>query len=142
MSIDVTLNHVKRKHTKVIERAVGRSIARTPEGIHFMRCYCCDLELKIARKVKLRPFVDMPDGPNTGPDSAAYKSYIENMTYRWAFICNECYRTLDNHEGRARVAGKFYNIAGASRCDKAAVVNQAKYEKFQRAEASKLGLAY
>ena len=108
-----------------------------------MRCYCCDLELKIARKVKLRSGdFDSYDPSMGGPDSPANHRYVEDLTYRWAFICNECYRTLDNYEGRARIAGKFYNIAGASRGDKAAVVNQAKYEKFQRAEASKLGLDY
>lgn len=108
-----------------------------------MRCFCCDLELKLARKVKLRSGAFHSYDPSMGgPASAACKRYKEDMTYRWAFICNECYRTLDNRTGRAEIQGRPYNIAGASRSHKAAVVDEAKFEKFQRAEASKLGLDY
>ncbi len=110
-----------------------------------MRCFCCDLYLRIARKVKLRSGeFDSFDPSMGGPDSAAYKRYKEDMTFRWAFICNECYRTIDNPDnlGSGEIAGRMYNMAMRSRNDKAAVVDEAKYEKFQRAEASKLGLDY
>lgn len=131
-----------------------------------MRCYCCEVKIKIGRKVKLRPRVDMPDPPESmkrrGPEpkmsaeqfnreqdearrfaeSPAYKSYVENMTYRWTFICNKCYRILDNPYGMAEIGAKTWNIAGQSRGDKAAVVDELKHEKFQRAEAAKLGIEY
>jgi hypothetical protein len=54
-----------------------------------MRCYCCEREIALARKVKLQPFCDYD--PSQGrPDSVAYQSYRENMAIRWAFICNAC----------------------------------------------------
>ncbi len=103
-----------------------------------MRCYRCDREMTSARKVKLRPWRDgWGDG---GPDSAAYKSFVEDMTYRWGVICQACYSTLDNEAGLAEVAGKLFNLAGASRGDKAATIDEAKYKVFQRKEAAKLGL--
>jgi hypothetical protein len=104
-----------------------------------MRCYCCDKEIALARKVKLRPFRTYH--PQQGAfDSTAYDSYREDMTYRWAFICQPCYATLDNQTGLAEVGGHWFNLAGASRGDKAATVDEAKYQKFQRREAEKMGL--
>ncbi len=103
-----------------------------------MWCYCCNREMTSARKVKLRPWRDNW-GPG-GPDSAAYKSYEEEMTYRWGVICQACYSTLDNEAGLAEVAGKLFNLAGASRGDKAATIDEAKYKVFRRKEAAKLGL--
>lgn len=104
-----------------------------------MRCYCCTAEVPIARKVKLRP---APTGEErfTDPASAAYQSYRENMTYRWAVICISCYRALDNYCGVADIGAKTFNIAGTSRGDKAAVVDEAKYQAFRRREAEKMGL--
>ena len=93
-----------------------------------------------ARKVKIRPWREF-DPSSGGPDSAAYKSYIEEMTYRWSVICQRCYSTLDNYSGLAEVAGKLFNIAGASRADKAAIIDEVKYRKFQRREAEKIGLS-
>ena len=103
-----------------------------------MICYCCGRELSSARKVKLRPWLD-GWGPG-GPDSAAYKSFVEEMTYRWAVICQACYSILDNYSGRAEVSGRLFNLAGASRGDKARTIDEAKYRKFRRREADKLGL--
>jgi hypothetical protein len=104
-----------------------------------MRCYCCDAEIFLARKVKLRPYL-VPDGPPGPPESAAYHSYCQEMTFRWAFICHTCYRTLDNEMGVAEVGSRCFNLAGASRGDKAAVVDETKYQAFQRREAAKMGL--
>ena len=71
----------------------------------------------------------------------AYAHYRKQMTYRWAFICQGCYGLLDNYMGLAEVPGSgFFNLAGCSRADKAAVVDEAKYQKFQRREAAKLGI--
>jgi hypothetical protein len=62
------------------------------------------------------------------------------MTYRWAFICPRCYATLDNEEGRAAIRTRVFNLAGASRGGKAAVVDEAKYQEFQSREAERVGL--
>jgi hypothetical protein len=84
----------------------------------------------------LRPWLDkMPlaDGP-------AYTQYREEMTFRWAVICHTCYRTLDNDCGRAEVAGRLFNLAGRSRGDRAAIVDESKYQAFQRQQAARLGI--
>jgi hypothetical protein len=105
-----------------------------------VRCYCCEHDIQLARKVKLRPLVDF-DPHAGGPESVAYQSYCENMTYRWAFICNACYRKLDNEIGAGEIPGRGqFNLSGASRGDKATTVDEAKYRKFQRREAERMGL--
>jgi hypothetical protein len=104
-----------------------------------MRCYCCDAEVSLARKVKLRPWREF-DARLGGPNSAAYQSYVEEMTYRWAVVCHPCYRLLDNEAGLAKVSSRNFNLAGSSRCDKATVINEERYQSWQRVEASKLGL--
>ena len=105
-----------------------------------MMCYCCEQEIQIARKGKLRPW-RVFDFDRGGPDSMEYLSYCEEMTYRWAFICNACYRRLDNEMGLAEIPGRGeFNLAGASRFDRAVVVDEEKYQKFQRKQAEKMGL--
>jgi hypothetical protein len=104
-----------------------------------VQCYCCDREIVSARKVKLRPWRVYDPGLG-GLDSAAYKSYVEEMAYRWAVVCQACYSTLDNEIGCAEIAGRPFNIAGRSRGDKAATVDEAKYRLFRLKEAAKLGL--
>jgi hypothetical protein len=89
--------------------------------------------------VKLRPWRDY-DPRCGGPDSPVYKSYQEETTYRWAVICQGCYLTLDNETGLAEIAGKLFNLAGASRGDKAATINEEQYQKFRLQQAAKLGL--
>lgn len=100
-----------------------------------MRCYCCDAEVKIGRKVKLRPWRDFDPEKEQG-----YEFYEKEMTYRWAFVCLQCYRNLDSADGRAMILGKAFNIAGASRGDKASVIDEKKYQTWQRLEAEKMGL--
>jgi hypothetical protein len=95
--------------------------------------------MALARKVKLRPWRDFRPEQG-GPESAAYATYCEDMTYRTAFVCLACYRLLDNEMGLAEIGAKVFNLAGASRGDKAAVVDEAKYRKFQRREAERMGL--
>jgi hypothetical protein len=104
-----------------------------------MRCYCCDRKIALARKVKLRPFRDF-DPRQGGPNSAAYQSYLKDLTFRWAFVCQVCYAILDNRTGAAEIETRVFNIAGVSRGDKAPVVDEAKYQAFQRREAGKMGL--
>ena len=104
-----------------------------------MQCFCCGAELAMGRKVKIRRWRD--NDPNLGgPGSAAYQSHQEQMTYRWSVICQACYSTLDNYLGLATVAGQLFNLAGASRGDKATTIDEAKYRVFQRQEARKLGI--
>jgi len=105
-----------------------------------MHCYTCGQEIQFARKVKLRPWREY-DPVQGGPDSLAYQSYRENMTYRWAFICHACYRLLDNKAGLAEIPEHgIFNLAGASRTDRAAIVDEAKYRRFQAREAERMGL--
>jgi hypothetical protein len=104
-----------------------------------MRCYCCDAEVQLGRKVKLRVWREFEPGQD-GLDSTAYLAYAEEMTFRWAFVCLACYRTLDNEIGVGEVGAHLFNLAGQSRSDRAAVVAGAKYRAFQRREAAKLGL--
>ena len=104
-----------------------------------MRCHCCNAEMSTARKVKIRVWrhYDLCLG---GTDSAAYLSYVEDLTYRWAVICQACYSTLDNWIGVGEVGGKRFSIAGRSRGDKAATIDERRYREFRRKEAAKLGL--
>lgn len=105
-----------------------------------MRCYCCEQEIALARKVKLRPIRHF-EASQGGADSVAYQSYCEEMTFRWAFICNACYRKLDNEIGVAEIIGRGqFNLASVSRRDKATTVNEAKYQQFQRQQAERMGL--
>jgi hypothetical protein len=106
-----------------------------------MRSYYCERELTSARKVKLRRW-RVYDPSRGGPDSPAYQSYEEEMTYRWAVICQACYSTLDNESGRAEVAEVPFNLAGSSRGDKAATIDERKYHAFRSMEAAKLGLNF
>ena len=105
-----------------------------------MRCFCCNRELTSARKVKIRLWVDF-DPTQGGPESPAYQAYKEAITYRWSVICQGCYSTIDGTvAGFAKIGGKRFNLAGASRGDKATTINEEQYRKFQRKEAAKLGL--
>ena len=90
-----------------------------------MQCHCCDREIGSARKVKLRPWVAF-DPKVAGPDSPADQSYEEEMTFRWAVVCQGCYTTLDNEAGLGEVSGKLWNLAGASGGDKATTIDEKK----------------
>ena len=105
-----------------------------------MRCYCCAAEVRLARKVKLRPWRLFELAPSS-PDDPAYLFYCKEMIYRWAFICQACYRVLDNSQGLAEIGAQRFNLAGASRRNKAAIVDEAKYQAFQRKQAEAMGLA-
>lgn len=51
-----------------------------------------------------------------------------------------CYLLLDNWCGVATAGKAIFNLAGCSRNDKAAIVDERKWQAFQRREAAKLGL--
>lgn len=110
-----------------------------------MRCFCCDAEINLARKVKIRQWIHftpektrIQDGDEF--DFTPYLAYREQVTYRWAVICQVCYRLLDNHIGTAEIGDKEYNMSMASRLDRANTINEEKYQAWQRREARKLGL--
>ena len=63
------------------------------------------------------------------------------MTYRWAFICPDCYARLDNESGLAAAGGRLFNLAGCSRYSKAPVVDEDKYQAFQRRAEARMGIA-
>src|SRR4051812_12974216 len=112
-----------------------------------MHCHSCGVEVLQGRKVKIRPWVDYSPSESdevlhqSGVLSAAYVTYREAMTYRWSFICQACYATLDNHCGADEIGGRRFNIAGPSRQGKAATADEAKYLKFLRQEMARLGPA-
>ncbi len=108
------------------------------KGVPAIQCYCCATEMARAREVKLRVWHN--GNPTWSPNSAAYLSYKEDMTYRWAVVCQACFQRLDNESGVAEIGGRLFNLAGASRGDKAAVLNEAKYQAFQRRQAAQWGL--
>src|SRR3954466_3475196 len=104
-----------------------------------MECYCCGTAIPTGRKVKIRPWRHI-DRDVALTNTAAYMAYVEELTYRWSVICQACYSTLDNEIGLAEISGRLFNIAGASRGDKATTIDEAKYHKFRRLEAEKLGI--
>ena len=104
-----------------------------------MRCWCCDREIRLARKVKVRPWRQY-DLQESQADAAAYAFYEKEMTYRWAVICQGCYARLDNAVGVAAIGTRMFNVAGASRGDRAPVLDEAKYQAFERRQAARMGL--
>lgn len=106
-----------------------------------MQCYCCRQEILSARQVKLRGFRRFFDACLGGPDSVEYLAYREEMTFRWAFICELCYQILDNFSGAAEIPGRgMFNLAGLSRYGKARIVDEEQYQRFQRRQAARMGL--
>jgi hypothetical protein len=85
-----------------------------------MKCYCCATQMALARKVKLRPWQRFET--NDSPDSTAFLSRREEMAYRWAVVCQECYRKLDNEFGSGG-CGDF-ELAASSRGAQAAIVHE------------------
>src|SRR5689334_6951143 len=104
-----------------------------------MQCFCCDQDVPAGRKAKSRRWVDYDPSRGLDKESAAYQAYVEQMTYRWAFLCEDCYRRLDNQCGSAVIAGHKFSLAGQSRWDRARTIYAAQYQAFRRREAAKLG---
>jgi hypothetical protein len=73
-----------------------------------MRCFCCDRDIGLARKARIRQFVDH-DPEAGGPGSPAYRSSCENMTFRWAVVCPGCYALIDSDLGLAEIGGRLSN---------------------------------
>jgi hypothetical protein len=103
-----------------------------------MRCYCCAAESPVARKVKLRPWL-VYDGSANVPDVSGDQFRRRLKNYRWTVICLACYRLLDNERGVAEVGGRWFNIADASRGDKAAILDEANDQQWQQKETDRRG---
>jgi hypothetical protein len=94
----------------------------------------------LARKVKIRRWVTY-DPNQGGPESAAYQSYLEQMTFRWSVICQACYAILNDAPGGcAVIAGERFSLSLTYARDRATTINEEQYRKFQRKEAAKLGI--
>jgi hypothetical protein len=74
------------------------------------------------------------------PDDPAFKAYVQDTTYRPAFVCPGCYHALDSVDGLAEIGGKTYNIAGKSRGGKAPVYDDEKRRAAERRQADRDGL--
>jgi hypothetical protein len=104
-----------------------------------MECFCCDQEMTVARKVKIRRWCQFSPALYV-LRPAGYQAYNEQMTYRWGVICEECYCILDNCVGVAEIRGQTFSLAGASLLGRARSINEDQYQMWQRREAAKLGV--
>jgi hypothetical protein len=97
-----------------------------------MQCHCCGVKLEEARKAKIRPVA----GDSILEDDQLGQ---QALTYRWGFLCQACYKALDNEYGTSLFQGTRVTMAGESRAGKAATVTEAKYRKFLEREMRQLG---
>ncbi len=107
-----------------------------------MNCFCCNREIGVARKAKIRRLTVLPKlrEPITTKDHPAAVMHAEQNTYRWGTVCPGCYLKLDNEVGMAIIGGETFTIAGASRFDRARCITIEQFHRWQRREAKKLGL--
>lgn len=109
-----------------------------------MNCHICSRECETVCSAMLRPWLESRDGsaPPPNPDSVAYQQYCRNTTFRRAFICETCYRTIDaDLGGLAEIPGYGqWNLAGKSRADAAPIYDRQKWERFQRSKAKEMGI--
>jgi hypothetical protein len=98
-----------------------------------MQCQCCDREVKVVRKVKLRTLAS----PYFGDTASAIADLCDGELsgcrcdkYRWSVICPGCYHTLDNEYGIAAISGSLFNIAAASRRDRARTLNATTFNEW------------
>lgn len=105
-----------------------------------MKCYTCGRVQPQRRHVKLRGDVRAPYCAKTNePGSLVHQHYINELTYRSAFVCEACYLNLDSGDGTAVIDGRGFGIAGSSRNGKAKIYDAKKYDAFQRRQAKQLG---
>ena len=123
-----------------------------------MRCQTCQRDVRLVRSVMLRRhgdddfrrlFARFPNPNILRSNEVAefdrlYSQYERNTQFRRTFICECCYRAFDTHSGVGviEVNGQrqAFNLAGASRGDKAAIYDEAKYKRFQQKKAAEMGL--
>lgn len=104
-----------------------------------MICYCCNREIRVARKVKVRRLTDLPKlSEPISKDHPAIVSHTEQNTYRWGIVCPGCYLRLDNELGVEVIAGQEFNISSVSRFDRARCITENDYQRWQGRQADKL----
>lgn len=130
------------------ENAVFRGFI-SPKPPIAVKCHICSNDLDELRSVMLRQWLAEYEswGVTIAPPAggaSAYEQYCRNMTYRRAFICESCYLAVDGDPaGCAEIPGLGkWNLASGSRRGRAAVYDQAKWERFQRSKAKSMGLSY
>jgi hypothetical protein len=104
-----------------------------------MICYCCFRDVILLNRVQLRGEPREPPAV-TSPADPAYQAYVNNTTFRTAFICPGCYHVLDNDVGIGKIRGQVYNLAGESRAGKAPVYSRAKWLQHQRRDVAGLDI--
>ena len=107
-----------------------------------LECYTCRQDEPALYHVKLRGDVRAEFDPvGDGPESLPYRHYAKELTYRSAFVCEECYRKLDSADGTAEIGGREFGIAGVSRGGKAKLYDAVKHAAFQKRQAKRFGLS-
>ena len=122
-------------------------------------CHTCERLIVLARSVRIRqnPNLEFKRMLDRWPDpnqtrgaervefNRALLQYQRNSKHRRAFICEQCYKLLDNHYGVGEILTPSgpcdFNLAGDSRAGKAAVYTVAKWRRYQRRLASSMGVS-
>lgn len=112
-----------------------------------MECHICRREFEQLRSAKIRCFgkvVKGPDGFDRFEDVPSLPP--EDRQYARRFICEQCYKAIDNEQGMAGVETPHnpglvlaWNIAGVSRGDAAAIYSRVKWAKHRTKEAAQAG---
>lgn len=104
-----------------------------------MNCHCCRQDFASARRVNIRGDVAAVPAAFGSPGDPAYIAYREASTFRPAFVCEDCYRTLDNAVGAGEINGQVYGIDGRSRGGRAALYDERRYLAYMGRQASRGG---
>lgn len=80
------------------------------------------------------------DPSRGGLGSPQYMAYCEETTYRWSVVCMHCYIQLNSPSGGCEINDKLFTIDARSRQDRASTIGVKDYEKWQKEEATKLGV--
>jgi len=136
-------------------------------------CHTCGAQVKLVRSVRIRQWIGpLPEGAAVPfrdvaaewraakhgiegsdfdlravccepRDASRQLQYIENMRFRRASICNDCYQFLDNYLGCGVIAGpeaRCFGLASSSRRGRAAAYDYTQWRRFQRKLASEMGI--
>jgi hypothetical protein len=96
-----------------------------------MDCYCCRRDVSLVHRVQLRGIV-MDDEPPRSPLQPDYNSFVNEMAFRTAFICRECYESIDTVDGIGEVGGKMFQMADEWRNNQAPLYNWTKFDEYHQ----------